>query len=157
MNYWNKKVIREQLEKRLESLREFSCVGVPEQGWVKTIREALGMSASQLGRRVGLHQSRVSRLESAEKKGNLKLSSLQKIAKGLGMKFVYGFVSNLTLEEIFKERAKNIASKRLERLRTTMSLEKQGLSSGEEKKAFDDMVEKIMIDPPKDFWDEGRE
>ena len=80
MNYWNKKVIREQLDNKIESLR---VSGMPQQGWIRAIREALGLSARQLGKRAGLDQSRISRLENAEKNGNLKVSSLRKIAKGL--------------------------------------------------------------------------
>jgi uncharacterized membrane-anchored protein len=38
-----------------------------------------------------------------------------------------------------------------------MRLEKQGLSGEERKKALEDMVEQIMIDQPKDFWDESDE
>lgn len=152
MDYWDKKVIREQLDKKLEVLKNF--VGfLPQQGWIKTIREVLGLSASQLGKKVGIDQSRISRLENAERSGNLKLSSLQKIAKGLNMRFVYGFVPETTLETMVREQARRIALKRLKTLDSTMRLEKQALSEEDKKKALDDMIEKILIDNPKDFWD----
>lgn len=151
MNYWDKKAVREQLDKKIEVLK--SCVGfMPQQGWIKTIRGVLSMSATQLGKRVGVDQSRISRLENAEKSGNLKLSSLQKIAKGLNMHFVYGFVPQDSLEEMVRNQAKRIALKRLETLDNTMRLESQGLSGEEKSKALDDMIEKILIDNPKDFW-----
>ena len=155
MRYWDKKVVREQLDKKLDSLKAFASSGVPKQGWIKTVREALGLSARQLGEKAGIDQSRISRLESAEKDGSLKLSSLQKIAKGLNMRFVYGFVSEDTLEEMVRAQAKKIALKKLKRLNNTMRLEKQGLSSEEQKKALEDMIEQILIDQPKDFWDES--
>ena len=157
MRYWDKKVVREQLDKKLDSLKAFASSGVPKQGWIKTVREALGLSARQLGEKAGIDQSRISRLENAEKDGSLKLSSLQKIAKGLNMRFVYGFVSEDTLEEMVRAQAKKIALKRLKRLNNTMRLEKQGLSSEEQKKALEDMIEQILIDQPKDFWDESDE
>jgi len=152
MNYWDKKIVREQLDQRLKILKGF--VGLElRQGWVKTIREVLGLSASQLGKKVGIDQSRISRLENAEKAGNLKLSSLQKIAKGLNMKFIYGFVPEDTLESMVRDQARRIALKRLKTLDNTMRLEKQALSEQEKKRALDDMVEKILIDNPKDLWD----
>lgn len=152
MDYWSRKVTREQLDKKFEVLQSF--VGfIPQQGWIKTIREVLGLSASQLGKKVGIDQSRVSRLENAERSGNLKLSSLQKIAKGLNMRFVYGFVPETTLEAMVREQARRIALKRLKTLDSTMRLEKQALSEEDKKKALDDMIEKILIDNPKDFWD----
>ncbi len=155
MDYWNKKVIREQVDKRLTSLKDFAYSGIPQQGWIKTIREALGLSAHQLGKKAGFDQSRISRLETAEKDGNLKLSSLQKIAKGLNMKFVYGFLPEDSLEVMVRTQAKRIALKRLKTLNDTMRLEKQELSQEEQKKALDDMIEKILFDQPKDFWDLG--
>lgn len=157
MNYWEKKVIREQLDKKIGFLKSFSSSGIPEQGWIKTLREALGLSASQLGKKVGIDQSRISRLENAEKDGSLKLASLQKIAQGLNMKFVYGFVPEDTLEEMVRTQAKRIALKRMKRLSNTMSLEEQGLSVDEQTKALEDMIEKILIEPPKDFWDQHDE
>jgi predicted DNA-binding mobile mystery protein A len=163
MNYWNKKVIREQLDKKLALLKDLAVSGLPPQGWIKAIREALGLSASQLGKRTGIDQSRISRLENAEKNGDLKLSSLQKIAKALNMKFVYGFVpygtdgTEDTLEAMVRDQAKRIALRRIETLERTMRLEKQALSAEEQKKAVNDMIEKILVDPPKDFWDQDGE
>lgn len=153
MNYWDKKVIREQVDRKLVFLKEFSSSGMPQQGWIKTIREALGLTTSQLGKKARLHQTRISRLENAEKDGDLKLSSLQKIAKALNMKFVYGFVPEDTLEAMVRAQARRLALKRIETLDNTMRLEKQSLSKDEREKALEDMAEKILIDHPKDFWD----
>ena len=110
MNHWNKKTIREQLDKRLESLEEFSASAMPKQGWIRTLREALGLSSAQLGKKAGVDQSRISRMETAEKDGNIRLASLQKIAAGLKMKFVYGFVPKESLERIVEEQAGRMAS-----------------------------------------------
>lgn len=152
MNYWDKKNVRDQLDEKFKVLKSF--VGFePQQGWIKTIREVLGLTTSQLAKKVGISQPRISRLENSEKMGDLKLSSLQKIAKGLNMHFVYCFVPEATLEDMVREQARRIALKRLKRLDNTMRLEKQGLSEGEKKKALDDMIEKILIDNPKDLWD----
>ncbi len=153
MSYWDKKVVREQLDKKLDSLKTFATSGIPQQGWIKTVREALGLSARQLGEKAGIDQSRISRLENAEKDGSLKLSSLQKIAKGLNMRFIYGFVSENTLEEMVRSQARKIALRRLKQLDNTMRLEKQELSDEEQKKVLEDMIEKILVDQPKDFWD----
>ena len=157
MTYWDKKVIRYQLDKRLLFLKDFASSGIPEQGWIKTIREALGLSTTQLGKKAGLDQSRISRLENAEKDGSLKLSSLQKIAKGLNMKFVYGFVPEDSLEQMVRAEARKIALKRLKRLTATMRLEEQQLSREEQEKALEDMIEKILVEQPKDFWDKADE
>lgn len=152
MTYWDRKLIREQLDKKLEKLKPLSSVTV-ENGWIKLIREALGMSTKQLGKRVGIDQSRISRLENAEIENDLKLSSLKKIAEGLNMKFVYGFVPESSLEEVVREQAKKIALKRMTKVNHTMRLEQQELSEDEKNKALEDLIQKIMIEKPKDFWD----
>jgi predicted DNA-binding mobile mystery protein A len=154
MNYWDRKTVRSQLDNKLLFLREFSSAGMPQSGWIRAIRTALGMSAVQLGKLSGIGQSRVSRLENAEKNGNLKIASLQKIAKGLRMRFVYGFVPESSLEEVVNARAKSIAINNMKRLNETMRLEQQGLSDEEQKKALADMVEKLLVEQPKDFWDD---
>ena len=151
MTYWDKKLIREQLDKRLKA--QFSAL-YTDMGWIKSIREALGMSTQQLAKRVGIDQSRISRLEHAEIDGDLKLSSLKKIANGLNMQFVYGFVPKDSLEEMVKEQARTIALTRMAKVNHTMRLEEQELANDEKAKSFDDLVQKILIENPKDFWDQ---
>jgi predicted DNA-binding mobile mystery protein A len=153
MEYWDKKLIREQLDKKLKKLAVLLSPEMPERGWIKLIREALGMSGEELGKRVGLNQSRISRLESAELSGDLKLSTLRKVADGLNMKFVYGFVPKDGLENMVREQAKKIAQERMAKATHTMLLEAQELSDEEKARMFDDLVYKILIEQPKDFWE----
>jgi len=152
MSYWDKKLIREQLDKKLIPLKTLAKTGIPETGWIKAIREALGMSSNDLAKKVGIDQSRISRLENAEKDGNVKLSSLQKIAQGLDMEFVYGFVPKNTLETLVREQARKIAGEKMKRLSHTMRLEQQELPEKEKESAVKDMIDKILIAEPKDFW-----
>ena len=152
MSYWDKKILREQLDKKMFPLRKAVESGATSFGWIKAIREALGMSTSQLGKRVGIDQSRISRLENSEVDGNIKLSSLQNIARGLEMEFVYGFVPRASLEDMVRDQARKIAMERMKRLNHTMALELQELSDEDKKSALKDMVDKILIDNPKDFW-----
>lgn len=151
MTYWDKKLIREQLDKRLQT--PFSAL-YTNMGWIKSIREALGMSTQQLAKRVGIDQSRISRLEHAEIDGDLKLSSLKKIADGLNMQFVYGFVPKNSLEAMVKEQARKIALKRMAKVNHTMRLEEQEISDEAKKQSLEDLIQKILIENPKDFWDQ---
>ena len=154
MAYWDKKLIREQLDEKLDKLRPFASLLI-QNGWIKTIREALGMSAKQLGKRVQIDQSRISRLENAEiENADMRLSSLKKIAEALGMKFVYGFVPNESLENIVRDQARKIALKRMDKVDHTMRLEGQELSEDQKKRAIEDLIQKILIEEPKDFWDQ---
>ncbi|MFP4472867.1 MAG: mobile mystery protein A [Candidatus Omnitrophota bacterium] len=156
MAYWDMRLIRRQVQEKIAVLKKFSDMGMPEKGWIKTIRESLGMTTGEMAGKTGLDQSRISRLEKAEPSGRLTVSSLQKIAKGLGMRFVYGFVGEKTLEQMVRDQAQKIARKRMKRLDNTMALEEQGLSDTDKQAALKDMVDKIMMERPKDFWNDTK-
>jgi predicted DNA-binding mobile mystery protein A len=152
MNYWDKKLLREQLDRKLSKLREFSVQGLTSIGWIRTIREALGMTSKDLASRVGVNQSRIIHMEQAEVDGNIKISTMKKIADALEMDFVYAFVPRTSLNDMVREQARLLALKKMERLDHTMRLEMQELSSEEKEKALKDMIDKILIDERKDFW-----
>lgn len=154
MDYWDRKLIREQLDHRLSAIKKVALSSIPPTGWIKSIREALGMSTAQMGKKVGIDQSRISRIENAEVRGDVKLSSLMKIAESLDMQFVYAFIPKQSLEDMVQQQAKSIALKRMKRLNNTMRLEEQELPDEQKEKALKDMINKIMIDEPKDFWDQ---
>ena len=152
MNYWDKKLLREQLDNKLSKLREFSVQGLASIGWIKTIREALGMTSKDLASRVGVNQSRIIHMEQAEVEGSIKISTMKRIADALEMDFVYAFVPRTSLNVMVREQARLLALKKMERLDHTMRLEMQELSSEEKEKALKDLIDKILIDEPKDFW-----
>jgi predicted DNA-binding mobile mystery protein A len=153
MNYWDQKLIREQVDVKLKMLSPLLSSNLPEKGWIRLIREAIGMSIGSLARKVGIDPSRISRLESAEIQGDLKLSSLKKIADALDMRFVYGFVPKSSLEDMVYTQAKKNAIERMGKVNHTMRLEGQELSTDEKEKVLNDLIQKILIEQPKDFWD----
>ena len=152
MNYWDKKLLREQLDRKLSTLKGFTAQGLKSIGWIKTIREALGMTSTNLASRVGVNQSRIIHMEKAESDGNIKISTMERIADALDMDFAYGFVPRTSLNEMVRQQAKKIALQKMERLDNTMRLELQELSSEEKERALKDMIDRILIDGPKDFW-----
>tara|TARA_X000000950_G_C13679150_1_gene563224 strand:+ start:239 stop:703 length:465 start_codon:yes stop_codon:yes gene_type:complete len=154
MNYWDKKLIRKQLDKKLKRLKPLLKMPAPSGGWVNAIREGLGMTLEELGGRVGLDRPRIYRIEQAEVNGDVKLSTLQKMADGLGVKFVYGFVPEQELEEMVRDQARKIAKKRLSRVDHSMKLELQGVSEKEQEEALNDLIDKILIEEPKNFWNQ---
>ncbi len=145
--------MRQQIDSKLMQIKELRQLKA-DFGWIKLIREALGMTTTQLGKRAGIDQSRITRLEKAETEGDLKLSSLKKMAEGLDMQFVYAFVPKTSLESMVQEQAMKIALKRMQKVSHTMKLEDQELSETEKAKVLEDLMQKILIEEPKDFWDQ---
>jgi len=82
MNYWDKKIVREQLDQRLKILKGF--VGLElRQGWVKTIREVLGLSASQLGKKSVLTSRAFPGWKTRKRQGTLNYRPCKRSPKAL--------------------------------------------------------------------------
>lgn len=146
------RLARKQLDKTLQPFRVLGETGSPRRGWVCAVRKALGMSARQLGARLGVTQQRVAQIEKQEMTGGLTIKALRKVAEGLDCRFVYGFVPNGSLEEIVTRQARRVAERRLARAAQTMSLEDQGLSKEGNDEILAEMVEELTANPPADLW-----
>ena len=117
---------RKHLDKRLATLREAE-LAAPPRGWMKAIREALGMSTRQLAMRMGVSPSRVPTIEKAEVTGATTIRTLREAAEAMNCTFVYAFVPTKPLDDILQDRAREKAHRELARLDHTMKLEKQAL------------------------------
>ena len=158
MNYMRKKqkiIIREQLDDTLSRFSTIASVNRPMKGWIRAIRDALGMNMRQFAERLGVSKSRIPRIEHDEITGSLTLKTMNRVADKLDCVFVYGFVPRTSLDDTVRKQASIIAQKRMNRLMHTMSLEAQGLSSKNAKKAFNNMVEEI-IDLPSMLWEKDK-
>lgn len=150
-----KKLIREQLEVSLQRFEPLRSVNMPKKGWIRAIRDGLGMTARQLAGRLGIAQQAVARIEKDEQTGSVTIKTMQRIAEGLDCMFVYGFVPNSSLEEAIREQARIIAVKRLTQASQTMLLENQMLSNMENKKVLTEIVDELVRTLPSYLWDKA--
>jgi len=147
----NTKLNREQLGANLAKFNSLLEVNTPQKGWIRAIRDALGMSAKQLANRTGMAQQRIGVIEKGEFTGAVTLKTMRRIAEGLDSVFVYGFVPKTSLEETLRTRAKQIAAERLSQASRTMGLENQALSEQENRKVLAEAVERL-IEKPAALW-----
>ena len=103
----------------------------PAEGWLRTMRMAIGMTGSQLARRIGITRASISQAEGNEVSGGITLRTMQNMAEAMGCRFVYAVLppagkkaEDLIYAQALK-RAKAIASKTDEH----MALEGQSLYS----------------------------
>lgn len=146
---------RKHLDERLVPLRQAAGLVRPPRGWVRAIRDALGMTTSQLARRIDVDQSRISRLEQAEVEGAVTLKTLRQAAEGLGCTLVYAFVPTSTLEETVRQRAGEIADRELTRTDHTMRLENQALTARDLKDERRRLIAELLTGAPRRLWDEA--
>src|ERR1700684_3456940 len=71
------------LDMELKPLRTMAPLIRPESGWIRVIRESLGMTTGQFAKRLGVAQPRVAALERAEANEVVTLKSLRQAAEAL--------------------------------------------------------------------------
>ena len=145
----------EQLDKRLLALRPLAETGRPSRGWIRAIRETLGMTTRQMAVRFGVSQPRIIKLEKGEVDGSITLDSLERAAQALGCRLVYALVPEKPLGDTLRERALLIADRQLASVEQTMRLEDQGVP-GEDRQdeARQRLVEELLRRPAR-LWDES--
>ena len=148
------KLVRRHLDAKLERFRPLKDIKPPRKGWVRAIRDALGMTGEQLARRIGTNKQRIARIESDESQGRVTIKTLRRVAEGLDCVFVYSFVPRMTLEETVRNRAMRVASKRMGRVSRTMELEQQGLDDREQEIILQDATEQLMDMSLKTLWND---
>jgi predicted DNA-binding mobile mystery protein A len=144
---------RRQIDKRLKSLQDSDVFARPPRGWIKAIREALGMTAQQLGRRLGVSQPRVLKIEEAEVSGSVTLETLERAARALDCRLVYVLVPNKPLEELTRERAERLARKQIESTRHSMALEDQSVDASEERAQIEALTRTLLARSSSELWD----
>lgn len=149
---WNKQKqkARDLLDRRLERLKPISQYERPASGWVKAIREALGMSAAQLAGRLGVSRQRVHDLEKAELHGGISLSSLRAAAEALDCTLVYALVPTSSLTSMVEQGARQVARKDLAFIDQTMALEDQALPGETLEDQITEYIETNLTE--KDLW-----
>jgi len=144
---------RKNLDRRLAPLRA-EPLTAPPSGWIKAIREALGMTAEQLARRMGVVQSRVSTLEKAERTGTPSLKTLRQAAEAMDCVLVYAIVPRTSLDEILRDQAAKKADIELARLHHTMRLENQAMDKRDLAAERERLVSDMLTGSLRRVWDE---
>lgn len=153
MNTKQAALARKQLERRLAPLRAMT-LDAPPKGWIKAIRESLGMNVRQLAARMSLAPSRIPVIERAEVTGATTLRTLRRAAAAMNCAFVYAFVPVEPLDDILRERGMQKAREDVSRLDHTMRLENQALLKSDLDAEGQQMAERAVSGSLRGVWDE---
>ena len=145
---------RRQLDKRLSSFINSDSLARPSRGWVKAIREALGMTTAQLARRLGVSQPRAVAIEKAEVKGAITLDSLERAAQAMDCRLVYAFVPRKPFDALVEERAERVARKRMASTRHSMALEAQAVEANDEDAQYKRLVRQLTEHAGSELWED---
>ncbi|MDE0233367.1 MAG: mobile mystery protein A [bacterium] len=121
---------RRRMDERYRRLGPLSQMVRPHRGWIRAVRDALGMSGAELGQRLGISQQRVAALEQAEMQFSIQLDTLDRVAGALNCHLVYALVPRTSLTEAVEAQARSRATQILRRATHHSRLENQARSDG---------------------------
>lgn len=116
----------------------------PRSGWVRAIRDALGMSTRELAGRAGVSAARVSQIEQAERDRALTLASLERIAGALGCRVEYVLVPFQPLDDTVWAQARSKAGAEVGRVDHSMALEDQRPESESSRRRVDELARRLV-------------
>lgn len=142
---------RQRLDERLLALKPVDHYRSPPKGWLKAIRDALGMTGVQFARRLNVSPQSVDALEKSEANGTIKIKTLRRAAEALDCTLVYALVPNTSLEAAVHERARALALRDLDRVAHTMKLEAQAVPDADLAERLDAYIRDSLRD--RDIWE----
>jgi predicted DNA-binding mobile mystery protein A len=140
-----------QLDQSLLSWRSINR-SRPTHGWLKAIREALGMTTRQLAQAVGVSQGAVVDIERSEARDDITLASLRRYAAAIDCELVYALVPKKPLHEILEDRADRVAREQVARVSQSMSLEDQATSTDHQEREIADLRRKLLEGKRSRLW-----
>ncbi len=114
-----------QANRRLKAIRKIIPDTKVRPGWIRYIRNSLGMTLKQLAERTKLSLPSIAQAERSEAAGRISIATLKKMANAMECEFVYAFVSKTDLEEVMKHAAREKAKRTLASADVHMTLEDQ--------------------------------
>ena len=125
----------------------------PSRGWVRAIREALGMTTTQLSSRLGVSQSRVVAMEVAEQTGSLTIKNLARAASALDCELVYALVPRHPLQEMVEQRVKQKAFSSIAAISHSMMHEEPAVADATTAVQLEQMIQKMTMSARSDIWE----
>jgi predicted DNA-binding mobile mystery protein A len=116
------------LDASLTRLRLLGDHPRPHRGWIRAVRDALGMSSIALAARMGVSQQTVSEMERSENLDTIKLETLRRAAEALDCDLVYALVPRTSLDDSVSRQARRRAEQHLAAVAPHSRLEDQTVS-----------------------------
>ena len=138
-----------------KAAQQLAGLTLPREGWISTMRKALGMSAPALARRLGVTKPAIYQAERKEREGGITIQQMEKLAAALGGRFVYAIIPEEgCIENVLKAQAYKKAHAVAKHAGAHMALENQALGEDQMEDEIEALVREFLHNPPGDFWEE---
>ena len=127
-----------QVTRRLKSLRKAQPDAKVRSGWIRYMRQALGMTLKQLAERSKLSTPTIAQAERGEAAGRVTLHTLKTMAHAMECELIYAFVPKIAIDDLLEKAALDKATRMLKIADVHMSLEDQQVTH-----AFKERVQQL--------------
>ncbi|MHA6691528.1 mobile mystery protein A [Devosia sp. A449] len=148
---WNRRLHRARLslDQKLAALQPATQYQPPPKGWIRALRDALGLSSAQLGDRLGVRSQSLDDMEKSEAAGTITLATLRRVGQAMDCTLVYALVPNTSLEAMVQRRAESLAAAAITGVSHSMALEDQQVAAPL-RQQVDDYIEDHISE--RDLW-----
>jgi predicted DNA-binding mobile mystery protein A len=143
---------RQRLDAKFAEFKPLDRFVAPPKGWIRAIRDAIGMTGAQLAERLGMSAPGVASLERSEASGKIQLDTLRRAAEAMDCVVVYAVVPRTSLTAMVDERARAIATAAVGRVSHMMALEDQAVDRDLEQR-IQTYIHTALRD--RDLWRDG--
>lgn len=150
----NKQIIRDQYWAKLDQLIDIKKINRPVEGWIRTLRKALGMSSPQLALRLGVSKSQASQMERMEIEDRITLKQLRRVADVLNCDLQYELVPRKQVREMVSNQARLKAEKLVKKVHIHMALESQELTDKKLQEQIEIETDRLIREMPRDLWED---
>lgn len=140
----NNALARLRLDDRLKRFPAAREEPPPHKGWIRAIRDALGMSGRELAERMGVTQSTIPDLERSEQRRTIRLETLERAAAALDCEVVYYLKPRGTLDGLVAAQARRKAAGHLGWAAHHSALEDQGVTSADADAQLEDLAAQFI-------------
>ena len=148
---------RSQRAQKLDLLRrKLADTSRPQSGWLAFVREALGMTTTQLAKRADVIRSYVSNAEQAEQAESITFKRMKRLADAMNCDFVYFLVPRTEIDAMIEEQATKVARNLLHKAGEHMSLEGQQLETADQEREVKRLAQELIVKMPRSFWDDDK-
>src|ERR1035437_10459538 len=125
-------IVLKGLEQQIEALKGArSAARRPVHGWLRAVRESIGMSQAGTAKKLGMSRQSYAGLETAEARGSISLKSLQRAAEAMECELVYFVLPRETIAQTFAELAQRHDPNRQHLVATEHSMALEGQAVGD--------------------------
>lgn len=148
---WNRNLqrARRSLDHKLAAFQPTAQYQPPAKGWIRALRDSIGLSSAQLGNALGVRSQSVDDMEKAEASGGISLDTLRRAGRAMDCTLVYALVPNTSLEALVTRRAEALAKSAIAGVSHTMALEDQKVA-GDIQQQIADYIEDHISE--RDLW-----